>query len=144
MITRESFYENREELQPIISNHWKEVSNPQVPLDINWGAYKALEDAGLSFSYIARDNGIAGYVSCFLMPHHHHQTVSWCSVDMIYVAPSHRGRWLGVKLLKQAEQHARSLCDKSVMNVSGQRVDISPLAKRLGYHLEESIYRKVL
>jgi len=145
VIRLESFYENRDELRNLTEANSKEADTVPLPLDINWDFYRAAEDMGMMFCFISRTDGIDGYINCTIQNHHHHQTTVYCAVDCMYVRPGARGGILGLKLLKRAEEYAEFLQGKGVVMVLGyQKVDISPIAKRLGYEQSEIIYRKVI
>lgn len=145
MIRLESFYANRGELKSLTEANSKEADSISHALNVDWDFYKLAEDAGMMFCFISRSDQIDGYINCTIQPHHHHKDKVYCTIDAVYVRPSARRGLLGVKLLKRAEEHAKSLSGEGVVMVLGsQKVDISPIAKRLGYVKSEVIYRKVL
>lgn len=145
MIQLESFYEIRKEIDSLTKSNSKEADWMDEPLDVNWDFYKLAEDAGMMFCFTSRDKQIDGYINCTIQPHHHRKNILYCNVDVIYVRPEARKAMLGIKLLKKAEAYAKQIGKgKVVMVFGGQKVDISPLAKRLGYEQSEIIYRKVL
>lgn len=144
MIRLESFYENRHELKQLTEDNSKEADSIQQPLNVNWEFYKLAEEMGMMFCFIDRGDEINGYINFTIQPHHHHQDKMYCTIDCLYVKPSARSGFLGIKLLKKAEELTRSISDNAVMVFGGQKVDITPIAKRLGYEQSEIIYRKVL
>jgi len=145
MIKRESFYANRKELHDLNIANSKEADSVEMPLDVDWDFYRKAEEAGMMFSFISRKDGkINGYINCSIQYHHHRKNTAYCSVDVVYVKPNSRNGILGLKLLKKAEEQAKIMAGSVVMTFGGQKVDISPLAKRLGYEQSEIIYRKVL
>lgn len=140
----DSFYANREELDMIIKRHWEEATDKSFMPNIDWERYLQMERNGLSFAVIERVDGeIAGYLNMIICPHLHYKHLLFCTTDMIYVKPKFRGRMMGIKMLKEAERFAKRRGDV-VMQITDQEINLSPLAKRMGYEMKETIYRKTL
>jgi GNAT superfamily N-acetyltransferase len=67
-------------------------------------AYYALQEQGKLKIFTARDEGVlVGYFVVFVSPHIHYKDHLFAKNDLIYLAPSHRKGFTGIKLIKFAE-----------------------------------------
>lgn len=135
------------ELLPLISNHYKEIShNPDIPLRPNWEVYRQMEEIGIFKAFVARDNfgGILGYVGCLTAPALHYMDSLQTNVDVIYLDPSHRGKMLGVKMIKFMEAELEKDGVQAIHFHVKLKHDFSPMLIRMGYENVEYVSSKRL
>lgn len=131
-----------DELKHHLIHHQEEVKNTDE-MDVDWPAYRALQEAGIFHFYTARAEGVLlGYIGYIIAPHLHHRGVKYALCDLIYVEPASRGKMHSVNLMKHAEA---DLVAHGVASI-GQPVkvhhDFGPILKRQGYVLDEYYYTK--
>ena len=144
---RETFEEAYKDALPLLEKHWAEISsNLDIALDVNVEAYRLSEKSNLLRIYTARDEGVmVGYVAIFVHKGLHYQQSLQATQDVFYVDPEHRGKMMGLRLIKFVEDNLR----KEGVQVICQHVKIKHpalgrLLERSGYTAVERIYQRRL
>lgn len=136
-IQQEWYLDVIDEALPMAADHWVEVR--QESLDkfyLDHSAYHRLEQAGNMFVLTARDNGsLIGYVMAFKHASLQYVDTTLVQVEALYVLPKYRGKYIGIKLLKQLHNYGHMIEIKSPLNT-----DFSVLLKRLGYKELERVH----
>lgn len=118
----------------LLELHYREIAqHPDIALDVDADAYRAMEANGALRVYTARVGGeLVGY-AVFLVgrnPHYCQSLQARC--DVFYVAPDRRGYRLGVELVRYSE---RMLAAEGVQVVYHHTKIAHPLLARLLEHL---------
>ena len=95
-----------EDAKGLLESHWEEVALNKDKIQINpdWDAYYTLQEQGKLKVFTARDEGVlVGYFVVFVSPHIHYKDRLFAKNDLIYLTPSHRKGFTGIKLIKFAE-----------------------------------------
>lgn len=111
VIAPESFMEIYHELLPLFELHWKELGpyKDKMPLSPNVEIYSYLESQGQLLTLTARQDGrIVGYIICAIRSGLHYSTTLQAITDIPYVAPSVRGRGVGVRLFLTAQEELKA------------------------------------
>jgi len=135
--------ELQEEVLPLLGNHHEEIEHyKDLEINVGWGVYQKLADAGKVKIYTARRDGVlVGYAVFVITPNLHYSV--WQAVqDVFYVDPGERGAMLGTKLIKFAEECLTKLEIQSIYHSVNVVHDFGPLLKRQGYIHTENIYTK--
>jgi GNAT superfamily N-acetyltransferase len=101
----EPYADTLPELLPHYTAHWQEVAldteRPHAALAPQFGAYEARDAAGEVVLVTLRDLGrLVGYFLAFVGPGLHYRNCLTAQMDIIYVAPSSRGRFGGLRLIR--------------------------------------------
>lgn len=143
------------EMLPLARAHWLEVALNQadVPLDMDWDAYAALERTGHLHVVTARRGGVlVGYLVAVVRASLHNRSTVFAMFDLYYLKPEERSGWRGVGLFRAAERSLRARgvsvlhagTKVHVSALSGKSLDIGRMLEFLGWGLHERLYRKVL
>lgn len=102
------------EMRPLFERHWREIATyDDIPLDPDYAAYEAIEQAGGLIIYTARDGGtLAGYAVFMVRASHlHYKSHGWALNDIFWVAPEFRGWGVGGLLMDfiEADMRARGV-----------------------------------
>lgn len=111
VIAAESFMEIYHELLPLFELHWKELGpyKDKMPLSPNVEIYSYLESQGQLLTLTARQEGrLIGYIICAIRSGLHYSTTLQAITDIPYVAPSVRGRGVGVRLFLAAQEELKA------------------------------------
>lgn len=142
----ESFTDRLDELKVLLPGHYEELALNQdkVPLSPRYDIYMARERAGeLLFVTIRSDGEMIGYFIGFICPGLHYNTCLTCTMDIFYVAPSHRGSsLLGLQLFRAVERELRKMKVQRWFVGSKKAVDVSALFIRLRFEQVETYYSK--
>ena len=107
----ETFDDLYADVQPLFTQHWKELALHQdkVPLNVNYKFYKALDDAGQMLMVAMRHKGdLIGYFFGFVRHHPHYMDMTVLTMDIFWLHPDYRGKGLhGVKLFRFIEAEAK-------------------------------------
>ena len=96
-----------EDIKPLLEEHWEEVALNKDKIKINpdWEAYFSLESQGKLDIFTARDEGVlVGYFVVFVYAHILYKDHFFAKNDLIYLSPSHRKGFTGIRLIKFAEK----------------------------------------
>jgi GNAT superfamily N-acetyltransferase len=134
------------EAQALFQAHFREIAPYQDLLTINpdVAAYLAMEKAGRLVVVTARDDGVlVGYFVMFVHKHLHYSDTIIANEDGKFIHAAHRGG-TGMKLIKYAEQIARSRGAKLMVQRSKAKSEHGALYERMGYSLLDEVYIKRL
>jgi len=129
-------------------SQWHEsgTDHEDVPLDVDWNRYQAIEDAGAFRLLSARRDGIlAGYAAFFISDHLMYRTTPHILCDSVYARTNHRG--VGILLVRAAEKKLRELLGNRTFRIvySAQTAsDFPTVLRRLGYPEKESVHVKLM
>mgnify|MGYP001174701679 FL=1 len=101
----ESFTQVKDEIKPLIEEHWEEIALNQdvIKLNPDWEAYAALDTAGKLRVYTARKNGeLLGYFVLIVGPSLHYKDHVFANNDIIFLRADVREGFTGIKLIKYA------------------------------------------
>jgi GNAT superfamily N-acetyltransferase len=145
-IAREPFHLIYPDAAPLLRRHWEEIAHYQdIPLDVDEGAYAAIEGAGQLRCFGARlDGELVGYAAYFVRHNAHYRASLQATQDVLFVAPEHRKSRIGWKLIKFADDALRAEGVQVVLQHSKVAHDIGPILKRQGYEAVDTIYAKRL
>ena len=104
---QEFLHSVQDDIKPLLEEHWEEVALNKDKIKINpdWEAYFSLESQGKLDIFTARDEGVlVGYFVVFVYPHIHYKDHLFAKNDLIYLSPSHRKGFTGIRLIKFAEK----------------------------------------
>lgn len=142
-LQRERFVDAIDEALPILRREHAELSPfRDVPMEIDRAGYAQAEALGLLRVYTARvDHALAGYTSMIVGPNLHHASARTALQDVFYVDPRHRGRLLGLMLLRFADEQLQAegvtIVMRSSMNASP---DMGRLLRLHGYSPDETLW----
>lgn len=137
------FYADVVKLLPL---HYDEVApyRDLFRVNVDVATYQQLERAGVLRVITARHAGeLVGYFVMIVRSHPHYRDVMVANEDLKFVHPDYRGG-TGVRLIKFAEDHARALGCKVIMQRSKAKSEHGAMYRRLGYDLMDEIYTKRL
>ena len=107
-------------------------------------AYRNMEKAGALVIITARNDGIlVGYFLMIVRAHPHYCDVVVALEDMKFVHPNYRGI-TGLRMIKYAEEVARELGCKVIVQRSKAKSEHGAMYRRLGYDLLDEVYMKRL
>lgn len=131
---------------PLFEAHYQEVANKDAfTLCPDEGKYRALERLGKLVAVGAYiDEQLVGYAVSFADTHIHYEgDVILCN-DVLFVAPEHRRGRLGISLIRETERLAQERFAAFITWHAKPGTALEALLPRLGYHVHETIYAKVL
>lgn len=143
----ESLMACRAEVDPLLIEHWKEIAlnQDEIPLDVDWTVYEAMEQAGiLVFISCRRDSALIGYSAFVVKPHPHYKSTVFAMNDVIFLKEEFRRGRIGYGLIKASENAVR---DKGAEKISWHvkiTNDWTALLSRMGYEIEEMNCGKLL
>lgn len=106
--------------------------------------YRKLEEAGTLRVVTARHDGrLVGYFVFVIARHPHYMDTLVANEDMKFLLPDYRGG-TGMRLIKFAEDMARAVGCKVILQRSKAKSEHGPMYRRLGYELMDEIYAKRL
>ena len=100
------------EAQTLFDEHYEEIArNKQVMvLKPDEETYRKSEEMGTIFILSARQNDVLiGYSVNFVSNHLHYADLKLAQNDLLFISKEHRGGRVGLRLIKDTENHARSL-----------------------------------
>lgn len=138
-----------EEMKALFPLHYEELALNQdkVPLDPQWHAYTAKEDAGQTVYVTLRENGqLLGYIVTFVAPGLHYQSCLTAHMDILFVRPDRRtAAARGVLMMMdtlEAELRRRGV-QRWFMGTKLHK-DIGAIFRRKGFEPVETTYTKWL
>ena len=137
----------RVESLALIDEHFKEVypARDVYGLEMDWDTYAKLEELGMLKIFTARDGStLVGYLWVIVSPNIHSKGNYTACDDGLFVASSHRGKSVAVKLIKFVEKCLREDGLKTFHLVGTAEKPIDSLVERLGYKQIETKFQKVL
>lgn len=138
-----------EEMKALFPLHYEELALNQdkVPLDPQWHAYTAKEDAGQTVYVTLREAGqLLGYIVSFVAPGLHYQGCLTAHMDILFVRPDRRDAAArGVLMMidtLEAELRRRGV-QRWFMGTKLHK-DIGAIFRRKGFEPVEMTYTKWL
>ena len=134
------------EMKPLLERHWDEIALKDAfgPVDIAETAYRALYECGMLHVTTARDEGrLVGYAVYFVMHNFHYKTRRVAESDVFFLLPEYRKGLVGFRLLRESDRALSGMVDIIVNKVKAAH-DCGRLFERMGYHLAEKNYMKVV
>lgn len=134
-----------QEVMPLLHRHWAEVAHyKDIPLDPDYELYDRLEARGKFRAYTVRTDTstLAGYAAFLLVGHPHYRASPQAQMDVIYLAPEHRGRMIGARFIRWCDEQLQAEGTRVVRHHLKVRegLNYGRLLERLGYVQEELIY----
>lgn len=146
-IERTTWRESAPLMAPLWREHWAEIaSHADIPLAPDHVAYERIEDSGALRVWVVRSGeALVGYAIWFVRPHLHYAGTLYALQDVLYVAPEHRARGLGPRLIRHCDQ---ALAAEGVVvamhHVKLAHPALGRLLERAGYQAVETTYAKRL
>lgn len=151
----------REEILPMLHAHYIEIATSKGirPLDIDWDKYYAMEKAGTLRVLTARarpqmvagqdyydgqPGRLVGYFVSFVLPHIHYQQTLTALNDIMYLDPAYRGGTTGYRMLKEAILDLKNLGADILIIHMKVEYPFRNLLEKLGFHLTEENWERVL
>ena len=136
------------ELKSIVGLHWSEIGafdRDNVPLDVDWDKYVAMEEVGVVKMLTVRSDGcLIGYYIAFVTFHPHYKQTLFADCDIMFLLPSYRKGFVGYKLIKKSEEYLFSLGVKINILSTKANKNLRKLTERLGYKpLDIKYYKEV-
>lgn len=141
----EKYIDIKEEMQPLLQQHWKEIAlyRDKIPLDINHQGYLDANESGILRIYTARKDGeLVGYFVLQLFQHMHYWSTSFAMCDVIYVKPEHRPGGTGPKLIKYCEGKMKDLGVQLMTINTKAHAPFDRLLESMDYQLADLFYSK--
>lgn len=136
------------EIKPLLEKHWQEIAmyKDRINLNPDYGKYKSMEDIGALHIVTVREdsNKLIGYFISMVIPNIHYKDNLFAVNDILYIDPSYRGKSVGIKMFKFAEQELRNLGVDVITLHSKTYMDLGKLVGRLGYEHVENNYAKYI
>ena len=133
------------EMEPLIIDHWKEiaVNQSEIPLDVDWSIYEALERAKILLIVSCRiDGDLIGYSFWVIKPHPHYKSTVFATNDVIFLKSEYRKSRIGYGLIRASEEAVKKAGAQKISWHVKITNDWTPLLKRLGYEVEEMVAGK--
>ena len=133
------------EAQILFDEHYEEIArNKQVMvLKPDEETYRKSEEMGTIFILSARQNDVLiGYSVNFVSNHLHYADLKFAQNDLLFISKEHRGGRVGLRLLKDTENHARSLGCKLMLWHCKPNTPLNEILPRLKYGVQDVIYSK--
>jgi len=121
-----------------------------APLAPDLPRYIYFEQQGMLRIMTARSSGkLVGYATICVLPHLHHLSTVFASVDTLWLRPDYRSGWTGARMIRHIERNMKKLGAAVVQIASkvhyqADRGGTAKLLEHLGYRPTEVSYAKVL
>jgi len=148
-----------DEIWPMLEAHYVEIATDKAikPFDPDLDRYKAMEVLGALRIFTARDSlqgsvkllghdrgKLVGYFISFVMPGLHYQQTMMAINDIMYVNPTHRSSTVAYRLMKAAALDLKNLGADVLTIHMKTDYPFRNLLIRLGFHLTEENWERVL
>lgn len=147
-IRRVTFMDNYKEVEHLfVENHAE--TGLDLPLNLNFEAYKALEDLDMLVNLILFDDGkVVGYLNAFISENPHYVGYKMAAIDSCFISKNYR-KTVSLKGVKMLFSEMESILEKeyAVKSISfsfSVKKDLTNLTKRLGYSPYNIAVMKVL
>ncbi len=135
------------DIKPLLEEHYTEIARHQdkIALNPDYDVYYNMEKLGFLHIVTARDDGeLVGYFISAMMANPHYKDHMMAKNDLMYVAPSHRGRLTAPKMIMYA---IKQLKDKGVSVLHTHiktEHDYSSFLERMGFVEIEKVHEYML
>lgn len=145
-IQKESVSDIWHELQPLLEQHFEEISaNPDIPLEVEYAKYEAMENAGSFILFTAREDGaLIGYAAYFIAGNLHYSSSKQATQDVLFLRKDKRKGFAGIKLIKFADKVLAENGVQVVYHHVKVAHNFGLILERMGYNKVEYIYSKRL
>lgn len=136
-----------EDAKGLLESHWDEVALNKDKIKVNpdWDTYYLLQEQGKLDIFTARDEGVlVGYFVVFVSPHIHYKDHLFAKNDLLYLSPSHRKGFTGVKLIKFAEKMLKEDGVSVLVVNTKNHKPFHKLMEFLGFSSAETLYSKYI
>jgi hypothetical protein len=134
-----------EEMLPLISVHWEEVTGSGPPLDPAWDTFRELDGKDMVRTLTVRSNGaLIGYIVFILCPALHYKTLLLAHDDAFFLHPDHRKGTLGIRIFVEAEKMLKAAGVGRIMYHEKHKRPMGKILDYLGYSARETIWFKDL
>lgn len=133
-----------EQLKPLLLAHFDEVEHyKDIPLDPNYAAYKALDQAGVVRLFTYRiEQQLVGYSIMFVMPAYHYKQSIQATHDSLFIVKAHRG--VGEKFIQFCDSELQSEGVQVVYQSLKLTHNFGHMLERIGYqHVDNVYYRRL-
>ena len=131
----------------LFEEHYEEIArNKQVmKLKPDETTYYQMEKSNRIFILSARqDDVLIGYSVNFVTNHLHYADLKLAQNDLLFISKDFRGGRLGLKLIRETENHATTLGCKLMLWHCKENTTLSAIMPRLKYGVQDIIYSKEL
>jgi hypothetical protein len=126
-------------------DHYAESESMPLPLELDYGQYKLLEDLGTLVPYIVRDNGVmVGYAWFIFHTATHHRGVHFASNDSLYLRPDYRHGALSGRIIDALERDLKTRGAEVIVYSMRPGKEYSTLLGSRGYGPLETQWGKVV
>lgn len=133
-----------EQIKPLLQAHFDEVEHyKDIPLDPNYAAYKALDEAGVVRLFTVRKGlELVGYSIMFVMPAYHYKGSLQATHDSLFILKGHRG--CGEKFIQFCDSELQSEGVQVVYQSLKLTHNFGHMLERIGYqHVDNVYYRRL-
>ena len=135
------------EAQTLFDEHYEEIARIKhvMVLKPDEETYRKSEEMGTIFILSARQGDkLIGYSVNFVTNHLHYADLRIAQNDLLFISKEHRGGRIGLKLIRETENHATSLGCKLMLWHCKENTTLSGLLPRIKYGVQDIIYSKEL
>lgn len=135
-----------QEILPLLRAHYQEIAHfKDIPLDPDWKLYESAHDSGMLHVYTARKAGLLlGYAVFFVRPNPHYKTSRQAVQDILYLDPSLRSGFNGLRFIRWCDRQLRHDGVQAVYHHVKCANDFGPVLRRMGYQQVDMIFAKRL
>jgi hypothetical protein len=142
-----SVREFRRESAGILQEHYEELTRNKEIAELlpDWENYERLEQSNRLFTLtVWQDGEMVGYSVFIVGTHLHYKKMGCAFNDVLFLRPSHRQGFTGVKLIRESEKALLKLGVKKIFWRIKYGTTLEKILPRLGYENEEFTVAKVL
>ena len=143
----ESFTQVKDEIKPLIEEHWEEIALNQdiIKLNPDWDAYAALDSVGKLRVYTARKDGeLVGYFVLIVGPSLHYKDHIFANNDIIFLRADVREGFTGIKLIKYAVECLEPEGVRQININTKIHQPFDRILERQGFENIERVYAKCM
>ena len=133
---------NMTDINTLSRDNWGEVSGGNNgELDVNWDQYLTLENAGIAYLFVARNEGkMVGYAIFVVLESIHNKGIFQATCTVMYIMPEHRKKGTGARFIMFCQKFlTEANVDVIIMSVK-PTCDYSDSLLRMGYSKSETLY----
>lgn len=137
----------KREMRSLLVRHWHEVAlnHAEVPLDIDYARYDALDEAGaLHIVSVRRGGLLIGYHVAIVGGHLHYKSTVHGITDVYWIAPECRHGVTAMRMFQAVERELKKVGVRKLFTATKLHMDQGPLFERLGYKPVERLYAKLI